>query len=113
VAQEALTNTLRHAGPGARARLEVRYEPHALTVLVTDDGGERAGAADRRPTEPPGHGIVGMRERVALFGGSLEAGPLHGRGYRVIAVFPVENKPDAGALRDDAGERTGPREGSA
>lgn len=91
VAQEALTNTLRHAGPGARARLEVRYAPRALTVEVTDDGGKRADTADRGPSEPPGHGIVGMRERVALFGGTLEAGPLHGRGYRVAAVFPIEN----------------------
>ncbi len=102
VAQEGLTNTLRHAGPGARARLEVRYEPHSLTVEVTDDGGSRTATAERSPLEPPGHGIVGMQERVALFGGSLDAGPLRGRGYRVRAVFPVEEAPSS----DRSGDAT-------
>ena len=111
VAQEALTNTLRHAGPGAQARLEVRYAPHALTVEVTDDGGGRAATANRGLSEPPGHGIVGMRERVALFGGTLEAGPLRERGYRVAAVFPIENK--AGGAGDGPEGRTETRKGRA
>ncbi len=90
VAQEGLTNTLRHAGAGAHARLEVRYRPQALTIEVTDDGGGEAAGQESSAPETPGHGIVGMRERVALFGGSLDAGPLHGKGYRVRAVFPLE-----------------------
>jgi signal transduction histidine kinase len=104
VVQEALTNTLRHAGPGAQARLEVRYAPHALKIEVTDDGGESAGKADRGQAEPAGHGIVGMRERVALFGGTLEAGPLRERGYRVAAVFPIENGAGEGAGTEEASE---------
>ncbi len=85
VVQEALTNTLKHAG-SARARVLVRYGERDVVVEVNDDG---HGA----PTEQvggKGHGLVGMRERVGLFGGELRAGPGHGGGYSVRARFPVE-----------------------
>ena len=85
VVQEALTNTLKHAG-SARARVLVRYGERDLVVEVNDDG---HGA----PTEQEGgkgHGLVGMRERVGLFGGELHAGPAHSGGYSVRARFPVE-----------------------
>jgi signal transduction histidine kinase len=70
IVQEALTNTLRHAGP-AHAEVLVRYQEHAVELEVLDDGGgpvQRDGAGGGR-----GHGLVGMRERVALYGGTLEA----------------------------------------
>ncbi|NBE56483.1 sensor histidine kinase [Streptomyces boluensis] len=70
VVQEALTNTMKHAGPTARATVDVGHGPSGLTVTVTDDGhGHSAPATD-------GRGLTGMRERTALYDGTLEAGPL-------------------------------------
>lgn len=83
IVQEALTNSLRHAGP-ARARVVLRYLPDALEVLVSDNG---SGAP--HPTEGGGHGLIGMRERVALFGGELEAGPRPEGGFTVLARIPT------------------------
>ena len=92
VAQEALTNTLRHAGPGARATLRLIFEPGALSIEVIDDGhGKPAVESVERPRPGFGQGLVGMRERVALFGGQLEAGPQPGGGYRVLARFPLDD----------------------
>jgi signal transduction histidine kinase len=91
VVQEALTNALRHGGPGTRARLHLVYAPAMLTVEVTDDGrGKPAVGSVERSRQAVGHGLVGMRERVILFGGRLEAGPLPGGGFRVLALFPLE-----------------------
>lgn len=91
VVQEALTNTLRHAGPGSRASLRLVYEPDSLTVEIADDGHGRAGDASVERMRPSvGHGLVGMRERVLLFDGRLEVGPLPGGGFRVRACFPLE-----------------------
>jgi signal transduction histidine kinase len=87
IVQEALTNTLKHAGP-ARASVVVRYLPRALEIEVIDDG---RGAAHNGGG---GHGLVGMRERVALYGGELRAGSEHGRGYAVRARLPLE--PESG-----------------
>lgn len=82
IVQEALTNALKHAGP-ARARVIVRYLPHALEVEISDNGrGPVDGAAG-------GHGLVGMRERAALVGGALESGPANDRGYVVRASLPT------------------------
>lgn len=83
VAQEALTNVIRHAGP-ARATVDVRYTAGGVTVEVADDG--RGGAA---PAAPGGHGLLGMRERVAVHGGELDAGPAPAGGFRVVARFPL------------------------
>ncbi|HKE97622.1 MAG TPA: sensor histidine kinase [Actinomycetes bacterium] len=87
IVQEALTNTRRHAGP-ARARVEVRYGRDALELEITDDG---RGAAAGEPDG--GRGLIGMRERVALVGGVLEAGPWPGGGFRVAAVLPTGDAP--------------------
>ncbi|NHC14377.1 sensor histidine kinase [Motilibacter sp. E257] len=91
IVQEALTNTLKHAGP-AQAQVRLCYRPAAVEVEVRDSGrgaavfpGASGGAALR-----PGHGLVGMRERVSLYGGSLQAGPGSGGGYVVNARIPVE-----------------------
>ena len=83
IVQEALTNALKHAGP-ARARVTVRYGDNELDIEIADDG---AGAADEAPAG--GHGLVGMRERVALFGGDLAAGAKRGGGYAVRARLPL------------------------
>ncbi|MGH2662343.1 MAG: response regulator [Actinomycetota bacterium] len=77
VIQEALTNALKHGG-GARARLLLRFDAEALDVQVSDDG--RGPPPDG--TRIQGHGLIGMRERVALFGGTLETGERPGRGLR-------------------------------
>jgi signal transduction histidine kinase len=83
IVQEALTNSLKHAGP-ARASVRVRYGRDALEVQVTDDGLGGLGVGD-------GHGLIGMRERVALFDGVLETGPRPDGGYRVAARLPLDN----------------------
>lgn len=83
IVQEALTNTRRHADPG-RAFVALRYRPEALELAVTNDGRVRPHGADG------GHGLVGMRERTALYGGDLEAGPRPEGGYEVRARLPLE-----------------------
>ena len=83
VVQEALTNTLQHAGP-ARARVTIRWEPENLVLVVEDSGQGPAHA----PGESVGQGIVGMRERVAMCGGDLHTGRRRGGGFRVSARLP-------------------------
>jgi signal transduction histidine kinase len=83
VLQEALTNVRKHAGPGVRVRVLVAIDDGA-TVLVEDDG---RGAAVT--TGDHGLGLVGMRERVTAHGGTLEAGPRPGGGWRVAARLPL------------------------
>ena len=89
VIQEALTNTLRHAG-ASRAEIAVRCAARALEVEVVDNGRSPTSANGSART---GHGLIGMRERVHLFGGELEAGPLPEGGFRVRAVFPRDGRP--------------------
>ncbi len=84
IVQEALTNALKHAGP-ARATVRLHFEPGALRIEVADDG---RGAAAGGFAAGTGHGLVGMRERVAVYGGSLHAGPQPGGGFRVCALLP-------------------------
>jgi signal transduction histidine kinase len=87
IAQEALTNILKHAGR-ARASVSVRYEPHAVHLEIVDDGrGAASAVPDPSRTNGTGHGLVGMRERTALYDGELEAGPRPGGGYRVAATL--------------------------
>ena len=83
IIQEALTNTLKHAGP-ARADVVVRYEPTAVTLEVRDSG---TGKANGHGT---GHGLVGMRERVAMFGGELDAAAQPDGGFAVRARLPLD-----------------------
>jgi len=86
IQQEALTNVLKHA-PGAVVRSVLRYEPGEL-VLEIASGRGRADEASLPGEE--GHGLIGMRERVAMLGGRFEAGPVSGGGFRVNAVLPLE-----------------------
>jgi signal transduction histidine kinase len=84
ILQEALTNTLRHAH-ATRAEVVVRYrDPLELEISDDGNGGQQPGAGD-------GHGLVGMRERVALYGGDLEVGSVDGRGFRVRATLPLDS----------------------
>jgi signal transduction histidine kinase len=83
VIQEAVTNVMRHAS-GARARVLVRYDATELLVRVTNEGSGPASMG------PEGHGLLGMKERVALAGGRLEVGPLPGDGFQVEARLSLE-----------------------
>jgi signal transduction histidine kinase len=86
IVQEALTNTLKHSGPGATAHVAVRYREHRLEIQVEDDG-----AGIRRPgDDSTGQGLAGMRERTAMYGGSFEAGSRDGGGFAVTAQFPLD-----------------------
>jgi signal transduction histidine kinase len=86
IVQEALTNVIRHASATA-VEVTLTYTPTGLDVAVTDDG---VGPPVLVVAAGEGHGLVGMRERVALFGGQLEAGSgPGGNGYRVHALLPV------------------------
>jgi signal transduction histidine kinase len=82
ILQEALTNVLKHARP-PRAHVHVAYEPDAVVLEVRDEGRDGHGSS------PGGRGLLGMRERVALYGGLLELGPQPGGGYLVWARLPV------------------------
>jgi signal transduction histidine kinase len=87
IVQEALTNVVKHAGP-ATAQVTIRYRDHEVAVEVTDNGrGVAAVAGEGR--SGTGHGLIGMRERVAAFGGDLEVGPRPGGGFRVAARLPL------------------------
>jgi signal transduction histidine kinase len=84
IVQEALTNVLKHAGP-ANASVSVRHDAGAVRLTISDDGD---GSVVN--TTGGGHGLVGMRERVAVYGGTLEAGPRSGGGFEVDAWLPYE-----------------------
>jgi signal transduction histidine kinase len=88
IVQEALTNVRKHAGRTVAATVHIRFEPSALVVEVTDDG---RGAATSLAGSGSGHGLIGMRERVEIYGGELSSGPRHGGGYAVRAVLPIVN----------------------
>ncbi|MGW2222923.1 sensor histidine kinase [Nonomuraea sp. NPDC001684] len=89
LAQEALTNTLRHA-PGARAHVRVHLTRRRADIEITDDGGRPA------PLRPAGRGLAGMRERVAAYDGTLHAGPAPGGGWRVAAVLDLTGPDTSG-----------------
>jgi signal transduction histidine kinase len=82
IVQESLTNVVKHSG-AQRADVRVRYDEDALELSILDDGDGPCGLAD-----PGGHGLVGMRERVALYGGTLSAGPRDSRGFAVEVRLP-------------------------
>jgi len=90
ICQEALTNVLKHAGPSATATVLLQWSQQRI-VLQVDDTGRGAAAAQ----DGGGHGLVGMQERVNLFGGTLEAGAKTGGGFRVRAEIPLPGTPAA------------------
>ncbi|MDW3213605.1 MAG: sensor histidine kinase [Ilumatobacteraceae bacterium] len=90
IAQEALTNVIKHAGGSARAMVRVQYRSDDIRLEVTDDG---IGASERDLSHATGHGLVGMRERVELYGGDFRVGPRPGGGFRVAATIPYDHQP--------------------
>jgi len=106
IVQEALTNTVQHAGPGARAAVRVRYAVGAVHLDISDTGGRPPAPTDGGAARPDrgegieaagearaGRGLRGMRERATLLGGSLVAGPSPAGGFRVYAVLPAGDTP--------------------
>lgn len=87
IVQEALTNALRHAGPRVNVSVRLRYAGDALEIRVEDDGRGAAAFDDGR-----GHGLAGMRERVAVYGGGVRASPRPGGGFEVVATLPVREE---------------------
>jgi signal transduction histidine kinase len=102
IVQEALTNVLKHAGPGARTEVRLGTDRRGIVIEVLDDGsadkslesvsGRRLEDSDR-PDGRSGHGIVGMRERARLLGGTLDARPRPGGGFSVVARLPTGGEP--------------------
>jgi signal transduction histidine kinase len=98
IVQEALTNALKHAGPGARVTVDVTFAPDRLAIEVTDDG---AGPVpDSTAPDGSGSGLRGIAERVAMLGGTLSAGPGPDRGFRVRVVLPLAAGPLDGPAAD-------------
>jgi signal transduction histidine kinase len=93
IVQEALSNAARHA-PGSRVRVEVGYQTDGLQVAVRNDGTGPAG--DAEPDPDGGHGLIGMRERVAMLGGTLSAEPARDGGFAVVARLPYGEEGAAG-----------------
>jgi len=87
IIQEALTNVLKHAGPGASATVGLSFDPTSVELEVADDGPGTIG----RVAVGTRRGLIGMRERVELFGGRFSAGPMEGGGFRVFARLPLGN----------------------
>jgi signal transduction histidine kinase len=99
IVQEALTNVVRHAGP-SRAKVRISYRPDAVSIEVTDDGPPKGAVRPPVSGTGSGHGLIGMRERAALFGGELAAGP-HAGGFRVQATLHTTDPHDGNlAARD-------------
>ncbi|MFN3865658.1 MAG: sensor histidine kinase [Demequina sp.] len=94
IVQEALTNSLKHAGPGARAEVIVKRTADAVHISVEDDGRAITGEG---PRLPGGHGLTGMAERVQALGGALSHGPRRGGGFQVHAVLPSGDDQVSGA----------------
>jgi signal transduction histidine kinase len=99
IVQEALSNAMRHA-PGSHVELHLAYRPDALALEIGNDAALRAvpvlvASGDRAAAGGGGHGLIGMRERATMLGGSLDAGPTADGGFRVAAVLPVSPPEEA------------------
>ncbi|MGW7022346.1 sensor histidine kinase [Streptomyces decoyicus] len=91
IVQEALTNTRKHGGPDVAATVRLAYQEDDLDLLVEDDGrGAQRELYEDGGADGLGHGLIGMRERVGMVGGTLAAGPRPGGGFRVSAVLPLK-----------------------
>ncbi|MFF0790684.1 histidine kinase [Streptomyces spiralis] len=91
IVQEALTNTRKHGGPDAGASVRLVYFDDGLGLLVEDDGkGAPHELYEDGGADGQGHGLIGMRERVGMVGGTLDAGPRPGGGFRISALLPLK-----------------------
>ncbi|MFH9061523.1 sensor histidine kinase [Streptomyces coeruleorubidus] len=107
IVQEALSNVLRHA-PGARATVRLTYQPDGLEVEIVN--GRPTGPAP--PSTGAGHGLLGMRERVAMLGGTMTAHPWHWDGFKVTAFLPDVPPADAPGTARSTEKTTDPRGGT-
>ncbi|GIG22884.1 two-component sensor histidine kinase [Cellulomonas chitinilytica] len=96
IAQEALTNVLKHAGPDPQVTVMVSWQPEAILVEVDDDG--RGASAE---SDGLGQGMLGMRERATMFGGTVTAGPRPGGGFRVRAQLPTPRERTSVSTSDE------------
>ncbi|MGY4643145.1 sensor histidine kinase [Cellulomonas sp. URHB0016] len=96
IAQEALTNVLKHAGPDPQVTVMVSWQPEAILVEVDDDG--RGASAE---SDGLGQGMLGMRERATMFGGTVTAGPRPGGGFRVRAQLPTPAERTTASANDE------------
>jgi len=87
VVQEALTNVLKHAGPTASATVTIEYRTDDVVIDISDNG---RGAVSRLSDSGGGNGLIGMSERVEIYGGSLAAGPRTGGGYSIHVALPTD-----------------------
>ncbi|CAL9465136.1 hypothetical protein SUDANB70_02723 [Streptomyces sp. enrichment culture] len=91
IVQEALTNTRKHGGPNTGASVRLVYFDDGLGLLVEDDGkGAPHELYEEGGLDGQGHGLIGMRERVGMVGGTLDAGPRPGGGFRISALLPLK-----------------------
>ncbi|MEU4095561.1 sensor histidine kinase [Streptomyces sp. NPDC026673] len=91
IVQEALTNTRKHGGPEARAKVRLTFGDSDLSLLIEDDGrGAQQELYEGGGEDGQGQGLIGMRERVGMVSGTLDAGPRPGGGFRINAVLPVK-----------------------
>lgn len=91
IVQEALTNTRKHGGPSAGASVRLVYFDDGLGLLIEDDGkGAPHELYEEGGFDGQGHGLIGMRERVGMVGGTLDAGPRQGGGFRISALLPLK-----------------------
>jgi signal transduction histidine kinase len=91
IVQEALTNTRKHGGPNTGASVRLVYFDDGLGLLVEDDGkGAPHELYEEGGVDGQGHGLIGMRERVGMVGGTLDAGPRPGGGFRISALLPLK-----------------------
>ncbi|WBB51415.1 histidine kinase [Verrucosispora sp. WMMA2044] len=95
LAQEALTNVLKHAGVGASVEITLEHAADGVTLVVVDDG---RGQPPLTPTPPGGHGLVGMRERVSVYDGTITAGARLAGGWQVRAWLPLPSSPGSEVL---------------
>jgi signal transduction histidine kinase len=107
--QEGLTNVRKHAGSAASATVRITYRPRSVALEIVDDG---RGAATSLSGSGGGHGLLGMRERIEIYGGELTCGPRPGGGYAVRAELPIVDgsAPSASASDPGPASRLGARE---
>ena len=110
IVQEALTNTLKHAGTDARATVRLRCVDDWFEIECVDDGGGQPSTGQFNRRLSGGRGLLGMRERVALFGGELEVGPRPQGGFRVHARLPLKG---TGSLPTGVGQTAAPQTGGS
>lgn len=92
IVQEALTNTRKHGGPDVGASVRLTYFDDGLGLLVEDDGrGAQHELYESGGADGMGHGLIGMRERVGMVGGTLDAGPRPGGGFRISVLLPIRS----------------------